>query len=37
MHKNLTGPLQIKATVKKDLLSGAIYPYQGLLDATTLR
>jgi hypothetical protein len=36
-HKNFTRPLQIKDTVKKDLISGAICPYQELLNVTTLR
>jgi hypothetical protein len=37
-HKNFTGPLQIKETVKKkDLITGAICPFQGLLNALTLR
>jgi hypothetical protein len=36
-HKNFTGLLQIKETVKKDLISGAIRPYQWLLNAITLR
>jgi hypothetical protein len=36
-HKNLTGPLQIKETVKKDLISGAKCSYQRLLNATNLR
>jgi hypothetical protein len=31
-HKDFTGPLQIKEMVKKDLISGAIWPYQGLLN-----
>jgi hypothetical protein len=34
-HKKFTGPLQIKETVEKDLKSGAICPYQGLLNAIT--
>jgi hypothetical protein len=36
-HKNFTGPLQIKETNKKDLISGAICRFQGLLYALTLR
>jgi hypothetical protein len=36
-HKNFAGPLQIKETVKKYLISGAIRLYQGLLNAITLR
>jgi hypothetical protein len=36
-HKKFTGPLQIKVTVKKYLMLGAICPYQGLLNAITLR
>jgi hypothetical protein len=36
-QKNFRGPLQIKETVKKDLISGAICLYQGLLNAITLR
>jgi hypothetical protein len=36
-HKNLIGPLKIKVPVKKELISGAICPYQGLLNAITLR
>jgi hypothetical protein len=36
-HKKFKGPLQIKETVKKDLSSGAKCPYQGLLNAITLR
>jgi hypothetical protein len=37
-HKNFTGPLQIKETVKKIyLLSGTICLHQGLLNAITLR
>jgi hypothetical protein len=36
-HKNFTGSLQIKEKVKKDLISGAICPYQGLLNAIILR
>jgi hypothetical protein len=35
-HKIFTGPLQIKETVKKDLISGALCPFQGLLNAITL-
>jgi hypothetical protein len=36
-HKNFTGSLQIKETVKKDLISGAICLHQGILNAITLR
>jgi hypothetical protein len=37
-HKNFTGSLQIKESVKKkDLISGAICLHQGLLNAITLR
>ncbi len=35
--KNLKGPLQIKETVKKGLILVATCPYQGLLNAITLR
>jgi hypothetical protein len=36
-RKNFAGPLRIKETVKKYLLSGAICLHQGLLNAITLR
>jgi hypothetical protein len=36
-HKNFTGLLQIKTTVKKDLISGAICLHQGLSNAINLR
>jgi hypothetical protein len=36
-HKNFAGPLQIKETVKKDLISGAMCLHQGLLNAIALR
>ncbi len=36
-HKNFTGLLQIKETVKKYSLPGAICLHQGLLNAITLR
>jgi hypothetical protein len=37
-YKNFTGQLQINETVKKkNLISGAVCPYQGPLNAITLR
>jgi hypothetical protein len=36
-NKKFKGSLQIKETVKKDSISGDTCPYQGLLNAITLR
>ncbi len=36
-HKKFKGPLQNKETVKKNLISGAICQYLGLLNEINLR
>jgi hypothetical protein len=36
-HKNFKGPLQIKETAKKILISGAICQHLGLLNEINLR
>ncbi len=36
-HKNLKIRYKLKRQLKKDLISGAICPYQGLLNAIILR
>jgi hypothetical protein len=36
-HKNFKGPLQIKETVQKNVISGAISQYLGLLNEINLR